>query len=262
METYGAATVCTGESRIELYPDNQVVIGEYSNLTAYGDLNLTAGQSASTNIVAAADDYTVEARWDGFAGSVIPIDDVDALAFIVQENRITVAAGADVHTARQANLYAEGESVVDIIGKAKVVSWVSEAADAIGSLLGGGGEEQFAGHFLAESHGTVEVDGTVETGLTRHQALTITGLNWILVGVDPETGSNVYNPTVVAEADRGITFSVGYKTIESKLVMELHNAERLYLEFKDANATWPISISTRSIASRRSLPPPEWPWKS
>jgi len=120
--------------------------------------------------------------------------------------------------------------VVDLIGKAKVVSWASEAGDAINKLLGGGGQEQYAGHALAEAHGTVQVDGTVETGLTRHQTLT---LDW-----NPDWSlDDPLDTIVMGTSDLGTTFSLSYKELENQLVQELRNAERMLALYGVFNTT-------------------------
>jgi len=64
----------------------------------------------------------------------------------------------------------------------------------------------------------------VETGLTRHQNLTITG--W-----DPVTGD------VTATSDLGISFTTKFKEIESQLVQELQDAEAMLVLYGNTNAT-------------------------
>ncbi|BCS96179.1 hypothetical protein DSLASN_18110 [Desulfoluna limicola] len=224
VETYGAGTVAVGTTRVELHPDNQIDINGDAELLAFGDLSLSTGRSSDPNMITASDSYTVEARWDGFAGSAIPISDIDAKAFIIQQNAIDVAAGAILKTGRQANLYADREGLVNLTGKAKAVSWVSEAGDGLNSVLGGGGDEQFEGKELAESHGVVTVDGTIQTGLTRHQSL-------VLSGWDAVAG------TVDATSDLGLTFTTDFKNIENGLVQELNDAEQVLAEFGHTNAT-------------------------
>ncbi|TFH17573.1 MAG: hypothetical protein E4H02_02555, partial [Lentisphaerales bacterium] len=224
VETYGAGTVSVGTSRVELHPRNEIDIGGGSLLQALGDLNLSTGRSADADMLVAADNYTVEARWDGFAGSAIPISDIDAEAYIVQENAITVQANALLRTGRQANLYAERYGSVALTGKAKAVSWASEVGDALSEAMGGGGDEQFSGKELAEAHGVVEVNGTIETGLTRNQSLTLNG--W-----DPVAG------TVTGVSDLGISFTTSFQAIESQMVQQLNDAEAMLAEYGSTNST-------------------------
>ncbi len=227
-ETYGAGTVTVGTARVELHPINQIFIAgntveNPTLLRAFGDLNLSVGRDCDPNMVVSPDAYKVQAHWDGFAGSAIPISDINAKAFIVQQNTINIASATKLETGRQANLYAERLGSVDLEGKAKAVSWVSTAQDAINSALGGGGEEQFCGDELAEAHGTVEMNGIIETGLTRNQRLTLS--------------FNSTTTEITGVGDLGITFSLSYKDVESQLVQELENAESLLAQYGYTNST-------------------------
>src|SRR5205823_11689516 len=159
-ETYGAGTVTTGVSLADVKPVNQIFVAAGAHMLARGDLNLTTGRDRN----AVADPYSLESRFDGFAGSAIPIDDIDARAFLFQDNRITVDAGALLETARTARLAAERNSLSDMVAKAKAVSSVSVVGDALHSLIGGGGEEQYNGRLHAEAHGSVELNGMERTG--------------------------------------------------------------------------------------------------
>ena len=226
-DTYGLGTVTIGNAKIEIHPTNQVTIGS-AFVKAYGDLNISAGRSTVADMVTAADAYTVTAHWDGFAGSAIPISDIDAEAYLIQTNTITINSGAQLKCARQVNLYAQRLSTEDVLGKAKAVSWVSAVGDALNNLLGGGGEEQYAGHSLQEAHGTVIMNGSIETGLTRNQTLTITG--WTIDEAN-ETG------TITATASDGITWTVSIKALESALLQSLRNAESMLTTYGATNAT-------------------------
>src|SRR5262249_4033318 len=137
---------------------------------AFGDLGVSAGGDTDYN----EDQYTVIARFDGFAGSVIPISDVHATGWTLQTNEITVNAGAHLMSARDANLFTArfGDTIVKTLAKAE--SWVSDLSGAILGALGGGALLDYAntdGLFL--SHAVVTNDGIVETGFNRHQHLTL-----------------------------------------------------------------------------------------
>src|SRR6185295_15332140 len=92
---------------------------------AKGDLNLFAGSGAN----AVRDNYTLNARSDTFAGSLIPIDDVDSTTILSTTNFITVASGATLETAGDARLHAEKDGFADLSGSAKATSWVSAVKD-------------------------------------------------------------------------------------------------------------------------------------
>ena len=218
-DTFGAGTVSTGEAVVELYPENTVVFGTGADVFAAGDLNVSAGVDTEFN----RDSYSMTARYDGFAGSLIPIEDVDALGILVIENLIDVKSGAVLETARKARLHTErlGGAVTNI--KAKVVSWASEAKDFLLEATGGTEEHGGTGH--AEAHGTVEVDGTVKTGTYRNQSL-------ILEDWNEDTGE-----ITMFSASDGVTFTTTIKELQSELFAELEFAEEQLAEFGSTNAT-------------------------
>jgi len=224
IETDGAASVSVGTTKVQVMPTNTITVNDRAHLTAMGDMSLVTGRDSNPDMATSADYYVVTARWDGFAGSAIPISNVDARAYIVQTNTVTLNSGSYLSGARQINLYAERLGVVDLLGKAKAVSWISEVGDAINSLLGGGGEEQYVGDALSEAHGNVIVNGTVETGITRNVSLNITG--W-----DINAG------TVTATASTGVTYTVSIKGLENDLVQSLRSAEYMLATFGSLNST-------------------------
>ncbi len=224
-ETYGAGTVTLGQTLVDIRPQNSILIspsagGGGTNLTADGDLNLTAGRGTGF----AADQYSVESRYDGFAGSLIPISNIDSKGYVYQQNVINVGTGAVLDTARTANLFAERLGIVDIVAKAKATSWASTVSDWILSLTGGGGEAEYNGHLLAEAHGLVQMDGAVHTGLTRH--VTYTFDTW-----DPNAG------TVTGHGTDGVTFTVSLQALQSSLVTDLNNAKAQIALYGDNNST-------------------------
>ena len=225
VDTYGVGTVSTGTTRAELHPLNQVIVSSGAQLNALGDLNLAAGRSYDESMVDAADTYIVHSRWDGFAGSLIPIDDVNALAFLVQENQVTIDSGAYLSSGRQANLYAQRLSVADMIGKATAVSWVSDVANALNNLLGGGGAEQFSGQVLSEAHGSVTMNGTIETGKTRNQTLTLT---W---------DSANHTVVVASGSSSSISFTESIQGLQNDLVTTLKQDEYMLATYGPTNST-------------------------
>ena len=111
-------------------------------------------------------------------------------------------------------------------GKAKAVNWVSSLADA---LNGAAAEEMYAGTIRTEAHGTVQVDGTVRTGIMRNWSLTLD--NW-----DRSTGTITASGKVNA-ADQKIGFTVTQEALQSSLVTELENARAQLSLYQDSNQT-------------------------
>jgi len=222
-QAYGLGTLIIGESVANVCPTNEVIIGSGAYVRALGDLEISTG--TSTDFV--RDPYAVEARLDSFAGSAIPIEDVDAKSYLMQENTITVAAGALLETARSARIHAERYGFGEMTGKAKAVNWVSSLADA---LNGAAAEEMYAGTVRTESHGIVTIDGTVRTGIMRTWSLTLDG--W-----DKSAGTISASGKVNA-ADQKIGFTVSQEVLQSDLVKELEKARSQYnLYLGSGNAT-------------------------
>jgi hypothetical protein len=225
-ETYGAGTLLLGDALVDLRPVNTIEVRSGAYLRAYGDLNLSAGRGKEPSLVASADPYTLEARWDGFAGSLIPLDKVDATAILIVRNTIDVKSGAHLATARQANLYAMDLAIAEITGQAKAVSWVSGLTDAIGSALGG--TEEIRARFFAKALGIVQIDGHVETGITRNVTLILTGFT--RVGDD-------FTIQYTVQPAGGATFTTTLRTLESELVRQLSLARQALATYGPTNTT-------------------------
>ena len=224
-QTYGAATGTVGSAEVNIHPENDIEVA--GHLRALGNLNLTAGRSVDPSAVDANDAWTIDSRWDGYAGSAIPLSDVNASAFLVQSNNITVDAGANLETARQANLYAAQFSSATLHAKAQTVSWVSEVGDAISNLFGGLGEAAYSGNELQDAHGIVTVNGAIHTGLDRQVQLTL--------------GLNGAGDVVATSVSDGISYSVHTTPLQSSLVVELQEDEATYAQYACGSASPPNS---------------------
>ena len=141
-DTYGLGTLSVGTSTATINATNNIFIDSSSVLTAYGDLDLGAG----TDVYPDYDTYAITARFDGYAGSLVPISDVNANAYLTQNNVITIATQALLQTAQQANLTAQMYPTGNMVANAEGVSWATEAANGILSALGGGGATVHGGN--------------------------------------------------------------------------------------------------------------------
>ena len=221
-ETYGAGTATVGSAVVDIHPDNRVFIGGDAKITALGDINLSAG--SETNFT--EDEYQLLSRFDGFAGSLIPLSDVGASASLVQDNSITVAAGAHLLTARAANLFTARFGTNDLDAKAKVTSWISAATSAVNQAGGGGSLQDFANStIISTARGVIQMDGKVETGLNRNLSLTLK---------DWDGGSGKITDF---SATKGITFTTSLQKPNSALSQDLITAQKnLALYSYDAQA--------------------------
>lgn len=167
QSTYGAGTVGVADTKAKITPTNQIEVGAGAYLRAESDLYLAAGSDGDFG----RDRYEVHAETDTLAGSAIPVEIVDADAYLLATNTIDIAGGALLEAGGDARLHADFEfGKADVIGRAKATSWVTALGDAIN---GDTAEQLVEGSVLSEAKGSVEMDGTVRTGVNRHQAVVI-----------------------------------------------------------------------------------------
>ncbi len=163
-EAFGLATFIAADAVAKVYPHNEIIVNSNATLHAKRDLSLYAGTDTNFN----RDEYTMDARSDTFAGSAIPIDDVNSSTVKITFNKITVGAGALLETAGKANLQAEKEGFAHLSGSAKAVSWVSSVQDW---LNGAAAALMNDATIFQEGHGEIVMNGTVRTGIERHKEL-------------------------------------------------------------------------------------------
>ncbi|HRY21225.1 MAG TPA: hypothetical protein P5198_06930, partial [Flexilinea sp.] len=245
LETFGAGTVMSGGTLVEVYPVNRIIIlGGGTKLQAQNDLTLAAGRSSDSSLVNVADNYYAHARLDGFAGSAFPIDGTSAEAYVIQSNLIQIDSGATIRSGNQLNLYAESNDLVDLLAKAKVVSWISKAADGLSKLFSDNSTELFTGDSLAEAHAKIIMNGTAETGFNRDQRIKFDNLK-IKVHVTFDITKNIYTidmeqtsysvgtPINIGDID----YVLGVSTVNSPLIDALHEAQKMLADFGNTNAT-------------------------
>ena len=160
-DTYGAVAAAVATSTVDIAPNNIIDIGNGAVLTAQHDVSLLAGEDAAF----VDDHYNLHAYTDAFAGALIPISAVDAHAFVVQNNYITVEQGATLLVGGSANLIANSTGIAEVLAQAKASSWASDLADGINTLTGGDPANEFKGTGFAVSHGIVTVNGAITTGI-------------------------------------------------------------------------------------------------
>ena len=245
LETFGAGTVMSGGTLVEVYPVNQIIIsGGGTKLQAQNNLTLAAGRSSDSALVNVADNYYAHARLDGFAGSAFPIDGTSAEAYVIQSNLVQIDSGATIRSGNQLNLYAESNDLVDLLAKAKVVSWISKAADGLSNLFSNNSTELFTGDSLAEAHAKIIMNGIAETGFNRDQQIKFDNLK-IKVHVTFNITKNIYTidmeqtsysvgtPINIGDID----YVLGVSSVNSPLIDALHDAQKMLADFGDTNAT-------------------------
>ena len=221
-EAYGLGTYIGADSVSRIFPYNEIFIGSGAFIHAKGDLGLYAGTDA--NFV--RDNYVMDARSDTFAGSAIPIDDVDSHTLLITENTITVNTGAVLETAGEATLQAERKGLSDLSGYAKAVSWVSSVQDW---LNGAAAAQMQEADINQEGHGTIQMNGTVRTGIERHKTLTLTGWS--------DATGQILGEGIGYTQTGDVTFTSGPEVVQSDLLMQLQQAQEQLNTYGNSNET-------------------------
>ncbi|WP_339888606.1 dockerin type I domain-containing protein [Rhodopirellula europaea] len=225
-ETFGGATVTAGVATIDITPRNRITLSTGSEIIAQRDVNLSAGTDTRFN----QDEYNIRSRVDSFAGSLIPIDLMDATATLTQDNRITIDSGAAVRSGGDLRMHAEAFGDNNVIAQVKAVNWTTGVAGAIDGLLGAGGVEQFGGTADINTTGVVTVNGTAETGIVRTRILEITDVLRSAPGLDddgdplPET-TDLFTVVLADRSTGDVTFEKRLLPVNSALDLALEQAE-------------------------------------
>ncbi|MCA1807285.1 MAG: hypothetical protein LC687_05495, partial [Actinobacteria bacterium] len=220
MDTYGAVTVGVARANVDITPENSIDV-DGADITGQGEIWLLAGRNSFFE----RDQYRLAATIDTFAGSAIPVDDVDSTINMSRHNRIDIGAGADMRGGADINLHADDFDQTPMEARAKAVNWVSAAIGAIDSALGGGsGLEYTGGSADSEAIGTVNVEGDLETGINRNQSLVTTLAGG--VDLDDLEDKAILEDLIVAEEGLDdIDFNLSTGSANSGLFSELDDAE-------------------------------------
>ena len=196
-------------------------------MTAYGNLDLGAG----TDIYPNNDTYQVTTHNDGYAYSAVPISNVNANAFLSQNNLITIASGALLKTAQEVYITAQPDLSANMVSYADAINWASGLANGILDALGGGSPIVHGGTSKTTTTSSVVMNGTIETGINSHLSLTLNdNTNW--VAGDPISQA----VTAAAGASSQIQFSVGTQIPVSPLFQALAYDEQQLAEYGADNS--------------------------
>jgi len=228
VDTYGAATVAVADTRTDIRPVNQIEFQSSSRVFAEGNILVSAGTDASFN----RDRYKMRSRADSFAGSAIAIDDIDALARLIQTNSITVHTSSNIISERDIKLHAERLGLADMWAQAKAVNWASASASAINSALGGA--ELLDGDVDSSATGNVTVNGRLETGVKRNVTVTLGSLdsNNQPTGWNPET-----RVVTTINASEGVRINQSIAAMKSSQEVELDKARENLDRYASTDAT-------------------------
>jgi hypothetical protein len=224
-ETFGAATVALGHAKGDVVPTNRILILANAKVLAADDMYLSAGTDRDLNLP----EHALEMRVDNFAGSVIPISDLETRALYEAHNLVRIDSGAVVEGYSNIDLNADGFNIASVVGVAKATSWAS----ALGSALGGGNVGSGPGATRSVIMGDVVNNGTVRTGAQRSKTLTLIVNAAGDTVVDP-TRSSMTTENGVTTSD--ITFTAGRATLSSSQFDMIAQARSNIQQYAD-NAT-------------------------
>lgn len=216
----GVVTIGSGIAEITLLPRNEIKIGGNARLSAIRDLNLRAGIGTYD-----AANYQLEARMDTFGGSLIPIESIDGRVTLLEKNEINVTSGAVVESGGNIGMHAERHGFNQVDGVAKAVNWVSGVGSVISSLDAEGGVEQSTGFAISKAFGAITVDGSVRTGLGRHQEVRIDTFAYAGSG-DSDAAENY-----LVQSEGNITFTKHVEPVISSLHQDLIHAKEQLSEY-------------------------------
>src|SRR5690606_12233186 len=197
-KTYGVAAAAEADSEASIAARQTVDVGQGASLRSSGNSRLYAGRNKDDqrNFIEA------RANADVWNKTVIPISDVDALAYIDEEAQVVVAEGAELRSVRDIFLYAN-EGFLAASGKAIAKDLYRQALQdlgAIGEIVEDGelSIEFTKGTGRADRTSLVLLDGYAESGIQHHQTIV---LDFVDGQVVCENGVCVYdeeNPPEVA----------------------------------------------------------------
>jgi len=203
VHTYGLASAAAVDGMARIHNDNDVSVGENTFIESYGEINLLAGRDHD-GIMGY---FHVTSHGDELNASVIPIEFLTSHGEIVQDHAITVESGAILRSAQDTNLLTEREGNAEIWAYGSGKNWMTAVAGGIDSMLGSDGisEEMKGGTSTLELYGDVTIEGSIEVGILKEQAL--------VIDMD---GSVVEQP----ESVKDITFTASEESLAANLVAE------------------------------------------
>ncbi|MEL7334734.1 MAG: hypothetical protein AAFN70_00785, partial [Planctomycetota bacterium] len=233
MEAYGVGTLSTGGNDIDLSPVNTVQIDGGAKITGQKDVHISAGTGTDFD----EDEYTILATLDSYAGSLIPLDFLDANVTLDITNRVDILSGAIVESAGHVRLHTDrfGDNTVN--AQAKSVNWYSGGSNPVTAAEAEGGVEQFAGNASSPISGIVNVAGLVRTGISRNKKLIIDDVS-LRSGSNPDSADS-YDVILDNASTGDIQFTKSLRTVSTPLHAALEHAEEqlsLYDDGSDLNA--------------------------
>jgi mucin-19 len=215
VHTYGLASPGSIDGEATIAETDAVKVNPGAFIQAQGDLNLIAGGDMNGDL----NDLTMGSNAYELNASAVPAFELTSLCQIDQTNTISIASGAVLESAADANLKAEqhGNAVTNAFGTGK--DWLTAVSGALGSLFGGTGlsADAHTGTGKVNTTTTVTVNGTIELGINNNQSLSI-------------AQDILANPTDFTVSG-AISFTQDTEDLTTDLVNELKTLEALVIAY-------------------------------
>lgn len=212
-KTYGLAGAAMGSSLAKVNATYNVLVDNNTKLFSYGDTKLYSGFDVS----GAMNKATLTARTDLWNNTAFPVvNDPEAEANYQRSSNVTVNLGSSLRSVGDIYAYA-GTGYGVLTGEGVGKDLYREAAAALINALGGSVSLDITGGKTVANAGLakVTVNGTLETGVYSQQILHITGLKYLVNGVEVNPSSVNANTTgtltvvpVFSQISDGITWNM------------------------------------------------------
>ncbi|MBU0852584.1 MAG: hypothetical protein KKF76_09495, partial [Gammaproteobacteria bacterium] len=211
-KTWGAAGAAQGLSRAQVNADYAVTVGTNANLFSYGDAKFYAGYNVSGQMNKAV----LTARTDLWNNTAFPVvTDPEADAIYVRNSNLLLNGGSHVRSVGDIYAYA-GKGYSILTGEGIGKDLYREVASAIlGAIVGEVSLDITGGSTQNGGSAKVTANGTLDAGVYSQQKLHVSGLKYLLNGVEVDPASLNENTTgtlsivpVISEISDGITYRV------------------------------------------------------
>jgi hypothetical protein len=237
IHTYGFAAAGSLDGDARLMEADAVNVDPQAHITAQGNLNLLAGGDSSgdlNHIAVTSEGYELN-------GSAVPISELNSEGEIDQTNTVSVATGAILKSAQDANIAAERFGDAEITAQGNGKNWLSAVASGVNSLLGGSNASEgvVIGTETNNLTTTVTINGTIQLGINNSQSLTV-------------NSDILSNPTDFTETG-GLSFIQTTESLASDLGQELLSLQQLLTEYAgDTEAENAYSAEIAQVQSQMS----------
>jgi len=173
VHTYGLAAAASIDGEADMHTQDEVNVGNNTNIMAQGNLNFYAGQTAG----GLTNNFVITSFADDLNASAVPIDELTSHGETVQSESINIGTGSTLLSSKDVNLVTQLQGTSDITAYGVGKNWLTEAASGINSALGGNSipETMQGGDSTQTVSGSVSIGSgsIVEAGVNNNLSLDV-----------------------------------------------------------------------------------------